>query len=62
MDSAKKAIEQLIANADIKINGERPWDIKVNDERFYRAILRGGSLAFGESYMAGWWDCAPSTS
>jgi len=58
MDSAKKAIEQLIANADIKINGDRPWDIKVNDERFYRAILRGGSLAFGESYMAGWWDCA----
>ena len=48
----------MIANADIKINGERPWDIKVNDERFYRAILRGGSLAFGESYMAGWWDCS----
>ena len=57
MDPAKAAIEKLLAEVDVKINGDRPWDIKVNDERLYRAVLRGGSLAFGESYMAGWWDC-----
>ena len=57
MDRAKSTIEKLLAEADVKINGGRPWDIKVNDERLYHAVLRGGSLAFGESYMSGWWDC-----
>lgn len=56
MDRAKSAIEELLHEADIEINGKRPWDIQVHDKRFYRAVIRGGSLAFGESYMAGWWD------
>jgi cyclopropane-fatty-acyl-phospholipid synthase len=30
--------------------------MKVNDERVYSALMRGGSFAFGESYMKGWWD------
>jgi cyclopropane-fatty-acyl-phospholipid synthase len=57
MGGAKTAIENLLAGADIKINGGRPWDIKVRDEEFYRAVLRGGSLAFGEGYMSKQWDC-----
>ena len=57
MGGAKTAIENLLAAGDIKINGGRPWDINVHDEQFYQAVFRGGSLAFGESYMAGWWDC-----
>ena len=50
------AIEKLLAAGDIRINGDRPWDVQVHDERFYSAVLRGGSLAFGETYMAKWWD------
>lgn len=57
MDGAKIIIEKLLAEADIKINGGRPWDIKVHDKEFYRAVLRGGNLAFGEGYMSGGWDC-----
>lgn len=49
-------MEKMLAEADIRINGNRPWDIKVRDERFFRAVLRGGSLAFGEGYMRGQWD------
>lgn len=56
MSRAKQTIEELLAYADVRVNGSRPWDIKVNDERVYKAVLRGGSMAFGESYMAGWWD------
>jgi cyclopropane-fatty-acyl-phospholipid synthase len=56
--SAKKLIEKLVSMADIEINGQRPWDIEVHDDRFYNAILRYKSLGLGESYMAGWWDCA----
>ncbi len=45
-----------MAEAGIRIDGERPWDLQVHDARFYRRILGGGSLALGESYMDGWWD------
>lgn len=47
----------LLEAADIKIGGERPWDIAVHDERLYRRVLFGGSLALGEAYVDGWWDC-----
>ena len=54
--SAEDFARQLLSHADIEINGDRPWDIQVHNERLYKRVLRGGSLAFGESYMDGWWD------
>jgi len=54
--SPKSAIETILAARDIRIDGDRPWDLRVLDERFYRRVLAGGSLAFGESYMDGWWE------
>ncbi len=53
---AGKRLAAILALADIRINGERPWDIQVHDPRFYRSVLLGGSLGAGESYMDGWWD------
>ena len=50
-------IGQLAGVADIKINGDRPWDIHVHDERTYQRIISHGSLGAGEAYMKGWWDC-----
>jgi len=43
--------------ADVNVNGDRPWDITVHDERMYTRVLSEGSLGLGESYMDGWWDC-----
>lgn len=56
MDRAIATIVQWFKTADVDINGKRPWDIKVHNDAFFGAILRGGTVAFGESYMAGWWD------
>ena len=47
----------ILAFADIRINGSRPWDIQVHDRRFFSRVLASGTLGFGESYMDGWWDC-----
>lgn len=47
----------LLDTAGIKINGPRPWDIQVNNSRFFPRVFTGGSLALGESYMDEWWDC-----
>ncbi|MTI31559.1 cyclopropane fatty acyl phospholipid synthase [Xanthovirga aplysinae] len=57
VSTAKAALERLLAPADVEINGDRPWDIKVNDVRVYQRVLTKGSLAVGESYMDGWWEC-----
>ncbi len=57
MSAARKTVEQLLRAADIQIEGSRPWDIRVHDERFFSRVLAGGTLALGESYMDGWWDC-----
>ncbi len=57
MSNAKTEVSKLFALADVKINGSRPWDIQVHDERFYQRVLSDGALGVGESYMDCWWDC-----
>jgi cyclopropane-fatty-acyl-phospholipid synthase len=54
---AERYISTMLGSADIYINGPRPWDIQVQDQRFYRRVLMNGSLGLGESYMDGWWEC-----
>jgi cyclopropane-fatty-acyl-phospholipid synthase len=48
---------RLLSAADIAVNGSRPWDLQIHDERLYLRCLLYGSLGFGEAYMEGWWDC-----
>lgn len=50
-------VEKLLALADVKVDGEQPWDIRVENDDFFRRVLAGGSLALGESFMDGWWHC-----
>jgi cyclopropane-fatty-acyl-phospholipid synthase len=48
-------------NAGIIVNGPNAWDIQIRPEyerRFYRRLVRAGSIGLGESYMDGWWTCA----
>ncbi|MBN1496802.1 MAG: cyclopropane fatty acyl phospholipid synthase [Spirochaetes bacterium] len=50
-------IENLFTTADISVNGGRPWDIQVHNNKLFSRVFKGGSLALGESYSDGWWDC-----
>lgn len=52
----KRRVEEILAVADVRLNGDRPWDIQIHDERFYSRVLRSGSLGLGESYMDDWSD------
>jgi cyclopropane-fatty-acyl-phospholipid synthase len=54
--SAEQTIRQLLAEADVKINGPRPSDLQVLDDRFYGRVLHHRELGLGESYMDGWWS------
>lgn len=53
----KDRLKRIFTGAGIDINGERPWDLQVLDERLWRRLATGGSMAFGEAYMDGWWEC-----
>ncbi|MAT04521.1 MAG: cyclopropane-fatty-acyl-phospholipid synthase [Acidimicrobiaceae bacterium] len=54
---AARLIERWAGAADIRVGGDRPWDVRVLDERVYRRVLTTGTLGLGEAYMDGWWDC-----
>ncbi len=54
----KLSLQAILHEADIELDGSRPWDIEVHDDRFYDRVFRDGDMGVGESYVAGWWDCA----
>ena len=56
MSLFKKQIQKALSEVDVIIDGTRPWDIKVSDERLYRNIILRGSIGLGEAYMNDWWN------
>ncbi len=54
---SRRTLEDLLARADIDLNGDRPWDIQIDDGRTFNRVLAQGSLGLGEAYMDGWWHC-----
>ena len=56
-NAARRRVGELLGEAGIEIDGERPWDLRVHREDFFTRVLAEGSLGFGDSYVEGWWDC-----
>jgi cyclopropane-fatty-acyl-phospholipid synthase len=52
----KQRVQHLLEPAGIRLNGDRPWDIRVYEEAFYPRVLAHGSLGLGEAFMDGWWE------
>ena len=49
--------QHLLERADIRLNGDRPWDLQVHHPLTLDRVLAQGSLGLGDSYVEGWWDC-----
>src|SRR3546814_4326016 len=49
-------LQALLADADVRIDGDRDWDMQVHDPHLPARLVAGGSRKLGESYMDGWWD------
>jgi cyclopropane-fatty-acyl-phospholipid synthase len=56
MTSAESIVRGLLERADVRTDGSRPWDLRISDHSIFGKVLRGGSLALGETYMDGGWD------
>lgn len=54
--TAEETLRALLERADVRIGGDRPWDPRVHDARFFQRVLAEPSLGLGESYVEGWWD------
>ncbi|HTF25782.1 MAG TPA: hypothetical protein VK937_18010 [Candidatus Limnocylindria bacterium] len=53
-DKLKEQIQKILSVADIRVSGDRQWDISVNNDQFYPRVLRLGSLGLGNpTWMAG---------
>lgn len=55
--AAQRYVEQLFAEADIRLDGARPWDMQLLAPGVPERLLAQGSLGLGESYMDGHWRC-----
>ena len=57
MNKEKEVVVSLLKDIGIIVNGDKPYDIQVHNDKLYSRVLSQGSLGLGESYMDGWWDC-----
>ncbi len=49
-------IAELLREADIQLDGSRPWDIQLYAPGVIDSAISRGNLGLGESYMRGEWD------
>lgn len=50
-------MQALLEPADVRLDGQRPWDIRLLDPSVPVRVLAQGTLGLGESYMDGHWTC-----
>lgn len=55
-DAVLQSLSDFLALADIRVDGDRPWDIQLHDLTLPERVLVQGNLGLGESYMEGGWD------
>ena len=52
----RRYLENLLATAGIEINGGRPYDMRVLDDRVFNRALTGGVEGILDAYVEGWWE------
>lgn len=53
----RERFQELLAALDVRIDGTRPFDIRVHDERLFREAWARGRHGILDAYVDGWWDC-----
>lgn len=56
-NAAHRHLASLLESADIRLNGVRPWDIRLLGDGVPERVLANGNLGLGEAYMDGLWEC-----
>ena len=53
----KELLQKILDEAQVRIDGKSPHDIRVRDPAVYDRVFSSWSLGFGEAYMDGQWEC-----
>jgi len=48
---------RLLSRAGVTLDGYKPYDPRIKDERVFRRVFLWGSLGLGDAYVDGWWEC-----
>lgn len=51
--SLHRLMLELLEKADIRIGGDRPWDLQLNGPGLPERVFAQGNLGLGEAYMEG---------
>jgi cyclopropane-fatty-acyl-phospholipid synthase len=54
---SRSLIEKSLADADIRTDGARPWDVRVLDDRLWRRVAVRGLPGLFDAWVDGWWAC-----
>ena len=54
--TARAVLAEWLALVDVRLDGDRPWDLRLISPDVPQRVLAGGTIALGESYMAGEWQ------
>lgn len=57
VSAAHRHLAVLLASADVRLDGQRPWDLQLLGEGVPERVLAHGNLGLGETYMDGLWTC-----
>ncbi len=57
MSSMRQRFQEILAPAEIALDGSNRWDVQVHNEELFSRLAKDGTLGMGEAYMDGWWDC-----
>ncbi|WDS35488.1 cyclopropane fatty acyl phospholipid synthase [Pseudoxanthomonas sp.] len=56
-DTLTRKLGALLQQADVRLDGDRPWDVRLRDDDVPARVFAQGNLGLGEAYMEGHWDC-----
>jgi len=51
-----RKLGSLLQRADVRLDGDRPWDVRLLDADVPARVFAQGSLGLGEAYMDGHWE------
>ncbi len=54
--SLQRQLQELLLRADIRIGGDRPWDMRLKTQGVLERISAYANLGLGEAYMEGAWE------
>lgn len=55
-ERVRRSLERMLAPLDIRLDGDRPFDVRITSDAFYTRALAGGLTGIRDAYVDRLWD------